>query len=243
MKQEISSNELISVVIPAYNEEKAIKKCLNSLVRQKTKFRFEVIVVDNNSSDNTVAVAKEFKNNLILKIVKEKIQGRGAARYAGFEAAKGTIIFTTDADTILPSDWIERYIESFQDPRVIAVTSPFKITDSRNNRILQCINMPSIELYNLFFGHYWLNGYSFAIRKDAYIASGKLNKNLNALDDFEISQRVHKLGKIKYVRDIYAVTSSRRYDQKGILRGAFCYVKPCLELKFGISRISIDDVR
>ena len=48
----------VSVVIPAYNEEKYIGRCLDSLVAQKTKYEFEVIVVDNNSTDNTRTIAR-----------------------------------------------------------------------------------------------------------------------------------------------------------------------------------------
>ena len=54
----------ISVVIPAYNEEQSLPATLNSLVNQKTKYDFEVIIVDNNSTDNTGKVAKSYENKL-----------------------------------------------------------------------------------------------------------------------------------------------------------------------------------
>ena len=67
---------LISVVIPAYNEGKYISSCLEALVKQKTTRRFEVIVVSNNSSDDTIKISNKFTEKLQLKIILAKHQGR-----------------------------------------------------------------------------------------------------------------------------------------------------------------------
>ncbi|MBI3255845.1 MAG: glycosyltransferase [Candidatus Andersenbacteria bacterium] len=98
--------KMISIVIPAYNEAQAISKTLASLVAQDFSGEFEVIVVDNNSSDGTAQVAKAFQDKLNLKVIHEPHQGRGAARAAGFAAAQSRIICSTDADTIVPSNWL-----------------------------------------------------------------------------------------------------------------------------------------
>jgi len=100
----------ISVIIPAYNEEKIIAKCLDRL-KQQTVLPDEVIVVDNNSTDNTAAVAREEG----ARVIHEPRQGITPARNAGFNAAKGEILVRTDADTIVPSTWIERIKKHFDD--------------------------------------------------------------------------------------------------------------------------------
>lgn len=81
---------MLSVVIPAYNEEELIGNCLNALVAQKTTEEFEVIVVDNNSRDKTAEIAEKYKSKLNLKILLQKEKGRGAARQKGFAAQRVT---------------------------------------------------------------------------------------------------------------------------------------------------------
>lgn len=93
----MKKNSKISVIIPAFNEENFLPKCLESLKKQDFK-DFEIIVVDNNSKDKTSEISKKFG----VKILKEKNQGAAFAREAGFLKARGKIIATTDANTILP---------------------------------------------------------------------------------------------------------------------------------------------
>lgn len=91
----------VSVVIPAYNEEKLLGRCLESLKNQVVQ-PYEVIVVDNNSSDATSAIAKGYG----ASVVSEKRQGIAWARDAGFSKATGDIIARLDADCIAPPEWI-----------------------------------------------------------------------------------------------------------------------------------------
>jgi len=99
----------ISVVIPAYNEEKHISLCLQSLMEQEVK-PDEIIVVDNNSKDDTAKIAEAF----FVRVVKESEQGIIPTRNRGFNEAKYDIIARTDADTTLPKDWIKRIKNHFE---------------------------------------------------------------------------------------------------------------------------------
>lgn len=100
------TNPEVSVVIPAYNEEKNILQTLYSLTGNQTKYSVEIIVVNNNSKDNTEQVVKASGINC----VNELKQGITAARTAGLMAAKGKYVLNADADTIYPKDWIELMI-------------------------------------------------------------------------------------------------------------------------------------
>jgi glycosyltransferase involved in cell wall biosynthesis len=91
----------ISLVIPAYNEESHLEACLSSALAQDMSFA-EIIVVDNASSDRTVAVAEQFPDVLVIR---EPKRGIVHARDTGFNAARGDIIARIDADTVLPSNW------------------------------------------------------------------------------------------------------------------------------------------
>ena len=104
----------LSIVIPVYNEERYIKACLEAISVQSV-MPLEVIVVDNNCTDQTVTIAQQYD---FVKVIKEPVQGRTKARNAGFNAAKGDIIGRIDADSIVMPDWAERVRQDFNDPSV-----------------------------------------------------------------------------------------------------------------------------
>lgn len=93
---------IVSVVIPAWNEEEGILHTLISLANTSTQLPVELLVVDNNSTDGTAALLKE----LGIKTLLETKQGVGHARTAGLHHAKGKYILTGDSDTLYPPGWI-----------------------------------------------------------------------------------------------------------------------------------------
>ena len=109
----------VSVVIPVYNEEAYIGACLESLMKQNVK-PDEIIVIDNNSTDNSVAIAQKYP----VRIIHEKIQGMTPARNRGFNEARYAIIARTDADTILPVTWIKRIKKNFCRKTSLAFPAP-----------------------------------------------------------------------------------------------------------------------
>src|SRR5258708_13450803 len=90
----------LSLVIPAYNEERYLKACLEA-VAQQTISPIEVIVVDNNSTDKTADIAQSYN---FVRLVSEKKQGRGHARNKGFDLAIGDNIGRVEFDTVLSPD-------------------------------------------------------------------------------------------------------------------------------------------
>lgn len=235
---------MVSVVIPAYNEEKIISKCLDSLCTQNTRQRFEVIVVNNNSTDQTEKIVKSYGNKLDIKVVFEKYKGRGWARFAGFQTARGDIILSTDADTLVPKDWIEKLSSLLADKDIVAVTGPCRIYDCSpfENTVLNYSNLLGTFLFNIFFRHYWISGYNFAIRKEAYIKSGGFNPKLNAQEDVDLGFRVKNFGKIKYI-NLPVIFSGRRF-RGNLLRGLFSYPKIFIEYYFlKKEEVNLSDVR
>jgi glycosyltransferase involved in cell wall biosynthesis len=107
------SNRLrISLVIPAYNEESHLADCLQAALEQAVAF-YEIIVVDNASTDRTALVAEQFPG---VRVVREPQRGIVYARNCGFDAARGDIIARIDADTMLPSDWSAHITEFYSNP-------------------------------------------------------------------------------------------------------------------------------
>lgn len=213
----------ISIVIPAFNEEKYIEASLQSLVDQNTN-NFEVILVDNNSTDNTVKIAEKFKDVLNLKIINEKKQGRGAARARGFQEAKGDIILSADADTIVYKDWIETLIKDLKGD-IVATTTSTQIHDCSKltNLMFNFLQPQILIVYRLFSGHFWVNAYSFAILRSAYLKTGGFNPSLQAQEDVDLSFKIAKIGKVKLIRKP-VIFSGRRFKD-GLFTGLFEYVR------------------
>jgi glycosyltransferase involved in cell wall biosynthesis len=109
----------ISLTIPVFNEERYLRHCLNSVFAQ-TELPDEVIIVNNNSTDRTVEIAREFP----VKIVNESEQGITYARNKGFNTARYEIIARCDADTRLPANWISRIKYDFENYKIDAVGGP-----------------------------------------------------------------------------------------------------------------------
>lgn len=235
----------ISIVIPAHNEEKLISRCLDSLVNQQTTQDFEVIVVDNNSTDKTKEITEKYKHKLNLRILFENQKGRGRARWRGFKAAQGDVILSTDADAIVPPNWIEGITCCFKEKNIIAVTGSCRINDCSwfVNISFNFFQPTAMILYRVFFGHFWLSGFNFAIRKSAYVKSGGFNPELNTLEDIELSFKVKKIGRIKFVSNLPVIMSGRRF-KNGMIMGIISYIITFIQyFLFDRREIDLEDIR
>lgn len=102
----------VSIVVPVYNGERTIDRCIKSLLQlDYPKEKYEIIIVNNNSTDNTVKIVKEYP----VKLLHEKKQSSYAARNLGITHAKGDIIAFTDADCMADKDWLKYLIRNFKD--------------------------------------------------------------------------------------------------------------------------------
>jgi glycosyltransferase involved in cell wall biosynthesis len=107
----------VSIVMPAYNEEKNIVQTLYSLCNNVTNKSVEIIVVNNNSKDNTEGLVTAMGVTCIV----ETVQGITAARNAGLAKASGKIVLNADADSIYPKHWIEEMVKPFDKDEKTAV--------------------------------------------------------------------------------------------------------------------------
>lgn len=193
----------VSVVVPAYNEEKYIKNCLDSLSNQEKK-PFEIIVVDNNSKDKTAQIVKRYKN---VTLIKEKRQGITNARNAGFEKAKGDIIARCDSDSRVPKDWIIEIEKAFENKKVVGYTNEFVFHDFRT---LGESKLPSDIFYffsNIILGFPCLVGPGLAIRQSTW---QKVKKEI-CLDDKKVHEDIDLAIHIKKYGDIYL-------DKKAVIK-------------------------
>ncbi|WP_442914193.1 glycosyltransferase [Kribbella sp. NBC_00359] len=101
------------MVIPAFNEERLIGDCLQSLARQDFTGGHEVIVVDNNCTDDTAEIARLYG----AIVVREETPGVCAARHRGTLTARGQIVVSSDADTVFGAGWLSRIAQTFRQLR------------------------------------------------------------------------------------------------------------------------------
>jgi len=215
------SQPIFSVVIPAFNEEKFLANCLESLENQDFK-DFEVIVVDNNSTDKTTEIAKKF--GAIL--VSEKNQGTAFARQKGALKSKGKILAFTDADTILPKNWLSKIFEQFKkDENLVAFGgSCIFYSGPISARLASKFLLKSFLILDKFFSQGWnLMGCNMAIKKEAFFKIGGFNTNLKLNEEIEISSRLRKVGKVILDPNFKVKTSGRRY-RHSLVFGLMTYV-------------------
>ena len=128
----------LAFVIPAYNEEALIGRCLESVlaeIKRSGRNGIDVVVVNNNSTDNTSAVAASYPG---VRVVDELEKGLVAARDGGFKATTAELVANIDADTIVPPGWLDVVFREFEkDAALVCVSGPYVYYDmSVWNRLL-----------------------------------------------------------------------------------------------------------
>jgi glycosyltransferase involved in cell wall biosynthesis len=125
---------VVSVVIPCFNVERDISECINAVLKQSYE-HLEIILVDNNSRDNTISILKKFEKNYpeTIQVLEEKKQGAPAARNRGLSVAKGDWIQFLDADDVLFPNKIEEQIalvKTHRDTDLVIANYLYQLSDT-----------------------------------------------------------------------------------------------------------------
>lgn len=104
----------LSIIIPLYNSEKFLIKCMDSFLNQSTKYAYEIILIDDGSTDKTSDMAQKYREEYpqIVRLISQKNQGISAARNAGIESARGRYIGFADHDDWVTEDYIEELLSA-----------------------------------------------------------------------------------------------------------------------------------
>lgn len=201
----------VSVVIPAYNEEELLPRCLAAMMPQARDHGAEIIVVDNDSQDGTAAIARQFG----ATVVHEPQRGYVHALARGVQAARHPVVAVTDADSVVSPKWLARIQAAFASDEVIGATGPVGYEGSR---FLTGVarSMPH-EMW----------GANMAFRARALAAVGGIDPEVNLGADIHLDARLRRRGRIVYDRQMSVTTSSRRFEAQPVrqtLRFALNYV-------------------
>src|SRR5216117_698621 len=219
----------VPIVIPAHNEEALLPACLRALLAQDYDGPLEIIVVDNASSDHTAEVAR----SLGVCVVPEPRRDYCLALIRGFAAATGSIIAMTDADTVVPPDWVSRLVEEYRRrPDVVAIGGDVVFTGANwKGWLLARVLVPAfnwIDRRNPRGPHLW--GANLSVRRDAFLAVGGWNPDYSLEVDSELSERLRSAGRVVVLESLRVQTSSRRWN-RALLSNLFLYVSNFVWMK------------
>jgi cellulose synthase/poly-beta-1,6-N-acetylglucosamine synthase-like glycosyltransferase len=210
----------VSVVIPAFNEHDTIRACVIAVLDQ-TVPAFEIIVVDNASTDDTAGIVRELQSAYpaapIIYLLQDALQGITPTRNAGFDRAAGEIIGRIDSDSVVEPNWVEEVQKAFANPDVAAATGPAIYYDmplrrfgARADDLLRRTQVTIANDYHLLFGS------NMAIRATAWAAVGPHTcADLDDLghEDIDLSIHLHEAGlTVIYWSAMVAGMSARRLD-------------------------------
>lgn len=220
----------LSFVIPAYNEERYLAACIESIVAQTREcgVATEIIVVNNASTDGTRAVALRYPE---VTLVDEPRKGLTQARQAGFDASRGELIANVDADSRLTPGWVARVLEEFTArPGMVALSGPVVYYDlSAMERLL--VKGFYFAAWASYAMNRWVlrvgsmvQGGNFVITRAGLEKIGGFNLAITFYgEDTDIARRLNAVGDVRFTFDLKMYSSARRLKKEGIVRMGLKY--------------------
>lgn len=199
---------MISIIIPALNEEMHLARCIGSI--RSEGFSEEIIVADGGSNDRTKEIASGYHGVRLLASAK----GRGSQMNTGSRVATGDILLFLHADTILEQGWSKELCSALENHSFVGGAFSFCIDNpSSKYRLVEAWVRMRCRIFNLPYGDQ-----AIFIRKHIFQKLGGY-KEIPLMEDVDIISRMKELGKISVLRK-KAVTSGRRWVSKGLLKTA-----------------------
>lgn len=183
----------ISIIVPSYNEERRIADCIASIKNQDyPENRFELIIVDGGSRDRTASIAHEMGCNVATELKR----GRAAACNRGIALSRGDIVAFTDADCVLPSNWLREIARVFQSLSDVAIVGGPSRTPESSSDLAQAAGF----LVTLFTWVSFLGvaervvGCNCAYRKATIAKVGGFDESLPTAEEIDLHHRVSRAG-------------------------------------------------
>ncbi len=233
---------LISIVIPAYNEEKYLPTTLEAIKNQAhPDFDCEIIVADAQSTDRTAEITKKYG----ARIISVPKLNPAIARQKAIEISNGEIICCIDADTQIPQGYLKLIVREFHDDQeTVGLTGI--IEGCGDNSFLNFLYKWANTLFaklNFLLGQTGFQGQSFAFKKTAFMKIGGFNTSLHTGEDFDLGIRLSKIGKVKLIPYTFGISSTRRSREglfKTVSRGFLSYLR--VVWKIPLAKMEIEEV-
>lgn len=204
----------ISVIVPIYNEEKYLPLLLDSLVNQTAKAN-EIIICDNNSNDNSISIVNTFKGKLPITLINQPKKGILPTVEKAWKYSTGDLIIRTDADAILPKNYIKKCINYYNTHRkTFASTGP--VMSAEFHVIYSVLYIIGTCLFNYLMsiirGYPLIIGPNTVVRRTALQEINGYQTDTHTIDDHLLTWKLHsKRHKIAFVFSQYNYHSIRRW--------------------------------
>lgn len=211
---------MISIIIPAFNCSLALNLCLQSIFKQNLENKeYEVIVVDDGSTDNTQETAQNFP----VKLISQRHQGAAAARNQGAQEAKGSLLLFIDADCTVDNNWISKHKTSYQNPTDIGVLGGAITISASPHSIFEIFDHYSTKMYQQHpkrkssSDNEYLNSTNLSCLKERFFEVSGFDESLPTGEDVDFCHKMSKAGYNIYFRNDIVVYHSGRNSLKNFL--------------------------
>jgi len=193
--------EALSIVVPAFNEETLLPGCLDSLLAQTADpRRYEIVVVNNCSTDRTAAIARDAG----VRVEDESRKGYVHALRRGVQATRTGLIAFTDADCRAARDWVARILQDFEEtPGIVALGGALDFYDL--NPVMKSVTKGILAFSTV------LPGNNMILQREALNRIGGIDPQVNLSADYWLTLKLRRIGRIRMDRRLVVSTSGRRF--------------------------------
>lgn len=211
---------MVSVIIPVFNEPSGLKQTLDAFIHQKfPSDAFEVIVVDNGSTDDTYAVAQAYQERypLLVKAIKEDtLQGSYAARNKGIGMARGEIICFIDADMTVEHDYLEQVFQFFKNFKVDYLGCHVEVYSDKNTLAAKYNQINGFRVDGDLKNNQFVPTCCLSVRRSVFDVVGTFDYRLESGGDYEFGQRVFRAGLIQKFADHIVMKHPARWKYSSL---------------------------
>ena len=214
----------VSIVIPAKNEGKYIRRCLNSVINlDYHKDKMEIIVIDNNSSDSTLSIAREFED---VKVFEKKDGTIGAVRNYGASCSVGSIIAFLDGDCVPDEEWLKKGVGHLIENKDICCVG-FTVGSPQNKDSWiekTWYKMGSSSKHSGICNVKWLSSFNLILNREEFLNVGGFDERLETCEDVELGYKLSEISRLLYsdeleVRHLGNAKTLKEFFLKEMWRG------------------------
>jgi glycosyltransferase involved in cell wall biosynthesis len=233
---------MLSIIIPTFEEEKAIGKTLSQL-RKLNGIEYEIIVADGDSGDKTVSIAEKNADKVVVfkpKGVRTASEGRNIG--ARFAKGEYFVFIDSDVDIPDPNDFFKKALSEFEnDNFLVALTVKIKIErdlDTLADRIFMYLLNSVFIIFNNFLKIGNAQGKFQMVKREAFEKVGGYNEKLVAAEDGDMFYRLSKIGRTKLINSLTVFHTGRRAHQIGWTRLIFQWMLNWISMVFRKKAVS-----
>jgi glycosyltransferase involved in cell wall biosynthesis len=237
----MSASDSLSVIIPVYNDPSGLKDTVEGILQTRFDGEFEIVIVDNNSTDDTYDVAQSYaaRHDRVHAVIEDDIQSSYAARNTGIDHATGDVLVFVDADITMDPDWLDTIATEIDDEEYLTYDVEVYVPDGEDTWVARYNEHTSFPIEEYAENRDFGGGGCIAVRREVFKNVGRFDHRLISGGDAEFGHRVAASGReIRFTPETHvhhpARTSLRSQIKKEIRVGrGFCQLQRHYPYRYG----------